>query len=71
MKKYSLLTLITILVLLVALGLFSHTQRQAAMLRAIDSYESCAAAGYPILETYPEQCMLPDGRSFTRVIDLE
>jgi hypothetical protein len=34
----------------------------------IDSFEECAAAGYPIAESYPEQCFTPDGRSFTRVI---
>ena len=34
----------------------------------IDSFEDCAAAGYPIAESYPEQCFTPDGRSFTRSI---
>ena len=34
----------------------------------IDSFEDCAAAGYPIAESYPEQCFTPDGRSFTRPI---
>ena len=34
----------------------------------IDNFEECAAAGYPIAESYPEQCFTPDGRSFTRVI---
>lgn len=32
----------------------------------IDSFEDCAAAGYPIAESYPEQCFTPDGRGFTR-----
>jgi len=31
---------------------------------AVGSYEQCAAAGYPILETYPTQCRTPDGRTF-------
>ena len=35
----------------------------------IASYEDCVAAGYPVLETYPEQCKLPDGRTFTHAID--
>jgi hypothetical protein len=34
----------------------------------IDSFEDCARAGYPIAESYPEQCFTPDGRSFTRSI---
>ncbi len=31
----------------------------------ITSFEECAKAGYPILETYPRQCKTPDGRTFT------
>jgi len=34
----------------------------------ITSYEECVAAGYPVLESYPEQCKLPDGRTFVRDI---
>jgi hypothetical protein len=34
----------------------------------IDSFEDCARAGYPIAESYPEQCFTPDGKSFTRSI---
>jgi hypothetical protein len=34
----------------------------------IDSFEDCAAAGYPIMESYPEQCRTPDGRTFVRDI---
>lgn len=35
----------------------------------ITNYEECAAAGYPILETYPEQCKLPNGKTYTRSND--
>lgn len=35
----------------------------------IDSFEECAAAGYPIAESYPEQCFTPDGRGFTRTFE--
>lgn len=31
---------------------------------AITSYEECKAAGYQIMESYPEQCRTPDGRVF-------
>ncbi len=37
-------------------------------LQAINSFEECAAAGYPVIESYPERCNTPDGRSFTRQI---
>src|SRR3989344_8915797 len=31
---------------------------------SITNFDECAAAGYPIMESYPEQCMTPDGRNF-------
>ncbi len=36
--------------------------------KLVTSFEECAAAGNPIMESYPEQCRTPDGRSFTRNI---
>ncbi len=35
----------------------------------INSFEECAAAGYPIMESYPEQCRTPDGKNFVREIE--
>lgn len=35
----------------------------------IRNFEECAAAGYPVMESYPEQCRTPDGRLFVRVVD--
>lgn len=35
----------------------------------IRTFEQCAAAGYPVAESYPEQCRTPDGRLFVRVVD--
>lgn len=33
----------------------------------ISTFEECATAGYPIMESYPEQCHVPGGATFTRV----
>lgn len=35
----------------------------------INSFEECADAGYPIMESYPEQCRTPDGRNFVREVN--
>lgn len=35
--------------------------------QSINSFEECAAAGYPIMESYPRQCAVPGGPSFTEV----
>lgn len=34
----------------------------------IDSFEECAAAGNPIMESYPRQCRAPEGEIFTEII---
>jgi hypothetical protein len=36
---------------------------------AVNSFEECKAAGYPIMESYPAQCRTPEGRTFTEIID--
>ncbi len=38
---------------------------------SINSFEECVAAGYPIMESYPEQCRTPEGQTFTRDIGNE
>ncbi len=55
-----------IVLLLAGLGVWKYQQKNAA--EQINSFEECAQAGYPILESYPEQCRIPDGKSFTRLI---
>jgi hypothetical protein len=34
----------------------------------INSFASCAAAGHPIMESYPEKCSTPDGVTFVKPI---
>ena len=67
MHSFSTTTLIAVVLVLVALGglvfAFAKNQEQQHML-AIQSFNDCKAAGYPILESYPEQCKTPDGRTF-------
>ncbi len=35
---------------------------------SITTFEECAAAGYPVMESYPEQCAIPGGESFVRIL---
>ncbi len=35
----------------------------------ITSFEECKKAGYPIMETYPEQCRAPRGELFVQIVD--
>jgi len=38
---------------------------------SVDSFEDCLSAGYPILESYPRQCRMPDGKTFIEDIGNE
>lgn len=37
----------------------------------IRSFEECAAAGLPVMESYPRQCRTPDGRLYAEEVTLE
>ena len=70
-KKWLLIILgLTIAITAAGLAFFSYnntiTDNNEAS--AITTFEQCAAAGYPIMESYPEQCQTPDGRMFVRTI---
>lgn len=67
MHKLNTTTLIGLaLVLLIVGGLLyalaKNIEEQKVL--SISSFEECAAAGYPIMESFPEQCRTPDGRTF-------
>lgn len=56
-----------LIVLVIVAGLLlslSNIAKQRQIL-SIGSFEECALAGYPIMESYPERCATPDGRTFT------
>lgn len=36
--------------------------------KTITNYEECAAAGHPILDSYPEQCRAPGGKTYKHEI---
>lgn len=64
-------TFFTVLVLLVIAGLgiagvYIATRPAAEEPAApvVLSFEDCANAGYPIMESYPRQCATPDGRTY-------
>ena len=60
------LVFIAIISVFCFLGGIIYFSTSQLSIKSIASYEDCVNAGYPILESYPEQCMTPDGRSFTR-----
>lgn len=51
-----------IAVIVVVLGIYLVTREKPVA--EVNSFESCAAAGYPVMESYPRQCRTPDGRTY-------
>lgn len=51
----------------VSIWYFASREPQAEVL----SFEECAAAGYPVMESYPRQCRTPSGKTFTEDIGNE
>jgi hypothetical protein len=66
MKKKLLIIFIIVDAFLLAAFFFIRWQNNKK-LAAINDFDSCAAV-YPVMETYPEQCRTPDGRTFTKDI---
>ena len=46
----------------------NNTCTEVKIEEGINNFEECAKAGNPVLESYPRQCMTPDGRTFTEEI---
>ncbi len=63
--KYAYLAAILVVLFLVA-GALSFWANNNSV--AINNFEECAAAGRPIMESYPRQCAGPDGRTFVEII---
>lgn len=67
-KTYLILVILGFIVLLTA---FSFTKNQQPVVKEVSSFEECKNAGYPIMETYPEQCRTPNGQVFVNEIKKE
>jgi hypothetical protein len=62
-KKFGVALLFVLVLILVVIIL--NNQRAS-----ISSFEECAAAGYPIMESYPRQCAVPGGETFVEDISV-
>lgn len=64
MKTTTLIGIAIALTIIAALLLaLSNIAKQQRIL-SIASFADCKAAGFPVMESYPEQCRTPDGRTF-------
>lgn len=68
-KNLSKLFLVIIPLILVMIYAYLYTTRRSAIVPQPDiaTFEECAAAGYSVMETYPETCRTSAGVTYTRV----
>ena len=58
------IALIAVLVIGAGLLFILSSDSSSPNVADITNFEECRAAGYPIMEKYPEECAAPDGRTF-------
>ncbi len=68
MKKWFFVPILLVIVLGAGGFFFSSSQQK---LKGVTSYESCANAGFAIMDSYPPRCRTSDGRTFTQDIGNE
>ena len=56
------------LIVIVALAGYMFSRSRNVVAPVVDSFQSCADAGYPVMESYPRQCKTPDGRTYAEEI---
>jgi hypothetical protein len=65
---FILVALIAVVGIIVGTGVFKTHEQPQATAPEVLSFEDCAAAGYPVMESYPRQCRTPDGRLYVEEI---
>lgn len=63
-KTTTLIAIAVVLIIIAALLVSLSTNAARQRIASITNFDECASAGYPIMESYPEQCAVPDGRTF-------
>lgn len=56
------------LIILAALAVIILMRAKTSVPRKIINFEQCAAAGYPVMQSYPPQCTLPNGKFFVQQV---
>ncbi|MDN5274972.1 MAG: hypothetical protein JWP06_873 [Candidatus Saccharibacteria bacterium] len=64
MKKLHVAAIIGLLIITIGTAIWYSAYNQKS--NNMHSYDECAAAGYPVLDSFPGKCSMPDGRTFTQ-----
>jgi hypothetical protein len=68
MKK---IILIVVIIALVIFGIYYFNSVKKEKITEISSFEECVEAGYPVMESYPRKCQVPEGDLFSEYIGNE
>jgi len=68
MSKKTIFIIFVIVLIVAALGLWFIMKKAVAPAPKITNFEECAAAGYPVIESYPRQCRTPNGKTFAEKV---
>lgn len=60
--------LVVVILAIAGIGLLVYQTIFIPTEEKITSFEECAKAGYPVLESYPRQCETPDGKIFVEKV---
>ncbi len=70
-RPYIILGSMVVLLGIVVVVIMDKRRSNIQLPAAITSYQECVAAGYPIMESWPPRCAVPNGSSFTQDIGNE
>ena len=77
-KNISMKKIVIAIVVVVFIGVASYWTYQGKSKKEIgvrpgeiNNFNDCADVGYPIMESYPQQCRIPDGKVFVQYIGNE
>jgi len=62
-RQFLCAVLIAVTAIVAGVVLLTHLAKPTTT-QEVSSFEDCAKAGYPILQSFPRQCKTPDGRTF-------
>lgn len=63
--------LLIILALSLLAGVVAYWNARKDEIEIVNDFDECAKAGYQVMESYPAQCRMPDGRTFIQEIGNE
>jgi hypothetical protein len=61
----------TVLILILGILYVVYIGTKKGETPVVTSFETCASAGYPVLESHPRQCKTPDGRTYAEEIKVD